>query len=479
MEIKNFTHLHVHTWFSLLDGHGSPKQRILKAKSLGMNAIAITDHNSLAGCYNFQNECFENDVKPLLGVELYFTEKMDMLCIPPEERKGLTKEQCKKKAVAKREKVALENAIENGIEIPPKATKKAINALIEDYKYDTKQFHILFLAKNQIGWNNLIKLQSEAARICEFNGRFICDDDLINKYKEGLIMTTACIGSIVNNYIINGKIDKAYEQLDKWHKMFGDDFYIEIQPLDLDLQAICNRELIKYAIKNNIKLVATNDVHYTNKEDWDDHDTLVRIGLKIKKTDESKMSYAKEYWVRSYDEMVEAFIKQYKNNSELNENLSLEQYINIITEALDNTNLIKDKVSTDIKLSSDKPVLPKVDIPNSVSARNYLTLMSYKNLFKYLNKHKELDVEEYIERLNFELNVINTKGYADYMLIVKEVLDWCKDNQIPTGPGRGSASGSLVLFVNEMTKCVDPIKYGLLFGRFLTMDRTSLPDYFL
>ena len=476
---KNFTHLHLHTWFSMLDGYGSPKQRILKGKELGMTAMAITDHNSLAGCYNFQNECFENDMKPLLGVELYFTEDMNMLCISPENRGEFTKEQCKKKASEYRDKIALEEAIKDGVVIPKKATKKVINELISNYKYNTKQFHILFIAKNQIGWNNLVKLQSEAARICEFNARYCCDDNLISKYKDGIIMTTACIGNIVNNYILEGKIDKAYNQLDKWHEMFGDDFYIEIQPLNLDKQAICNIELIKYAITNNINLVATNDVHYTNKEDWDDHDTLVRIGLKIKKNQENKMAYAHEYWLRSYDEMIDAFTLQYNNNDILQSNFTLEQYINIVSEALENTNKISDKVSKDIKLSSDKPVLPKIDVPYNMTSSNYLTLISYEKLFEYLSKHKELDINEYINRLAFELNVITTKGYSDYMLIVKDVLDWCKDNEIPTGPGRGSAGGSLVLFVNEMTKCIDPIKYGLLFGRFLTMDRTSLPDYFL
>ena len=210
---KNFTHLHLHTWFSMLDGYGSPKQRILKGKELGMTAMAITDHNSLAGCYNFQNECFENDMKPLLGVELYFTEDMNMLCISPENRGEFTKEQCKKKASEYRDKIALEEAIKDGVVIPKKATKKVINELISDYKYNTKQFHILFIAKNQIGWNNLVKLQSEAARICEFNARYCCDDNLISKYKDGIIMTTACIGNIVNNYILEGKIDKAYNQL--------------------------------------------------------------------------------------------------------------------------------------------------------------------------------------------------------------------------------------------------------------------------
>ena len=475
---NQFVHLHLHTNFSLLDGYGSPLSRVKKAKELGMNAIAITDHNILSGCYSFQEACKENDMRCILGVELYYTEDMKMLCIPPEERNGRTKDECKKVMAKKRKEIALETAIANGVDIPKKAKKNEIDNLIKDYEYDTKQFHILFLAKNQIGWNNLVKLQSEAARLCEYNGRNICDDRLIEKYKDGLIMTTACVGGIISNYFLKGEVDKAYEKLDKWHEMFGDDFYIEIQPHSFDKQVICNKYLIQYAIANNIKLISTNDVHYNNKSDHKDHDILVRIGIKTPLSKESKMSYLNEYWVRSYDEMIEAYEQQWllsmKMNIELAENYN--QFLNIVKISLNNTNEIADKISQDIKLKYDKPALPKIKIPNNLSSSDYLSYISYRGLFKYLKNNKTLNMNTYINRLSYELNIINKKGYADYLLIVKEILDWCKENNIPTGPGRGSAGGSLILFVNNMTKCIDPVKYGLLFERFLTMDRTSLPD---
>lgn len=471
-----FVHIHLHTWFSLLDGHGSPKSRVKKAKELGMKALAITDHNALYGCPDFQDACKEEGIKPLLGAELYYTEDTSTLVLPLEEKEGLTEAQAKKKASEKRKKIATDKAIEDGIIIPPKATKKTINELIAPYEYDTKQFHLLFLAKNQTGWHNLIKLQSEAASKCTFNARFCCDNKMINKYKDGLIMTTACLGNIVNNLFLKENFNKAYKILDSWHEMFGEDFYIEIQPLLNEEQAFCNFYLIEYALKNNIEIIATNDVHYTNKEDYDDHDTLLCIGTGAYKNQENRMRYDHEFWMRSYDEMIEAFSNQYDNNKILNSKFKKSDYIEIIEEALNTTNKIADKIDGNIKIGSDKPILPKVNIPGNYTAEQYLTLISFQGLYKYLAKNKDLNHDEYIKRLDFELSVINTKGYADYMLIVKDIIDWCEINDIPTGPGRGSASGSLVLFVNNITKCVDPIKYKLLFSRFLTLDRTALPD---
>lgn len=453
-------HLHVHTYFSFLDGYGTPLSRVKKAKELGMTAMAITDHNHLGGCIDFQAACKSEGIKPVLGVELYYTEDTSILSQSADERNEL----------------ALENAKAAGVEIPARILKKDLKELIAPYAYNPKQFHILFLAKNQQGWKNLVRLQSEAARVCTYNGRFLCDDKMIKKYSKGLMMTTACLGNIVNHYIMKGELTKAYEQLNKWHTIFGDDFYVEIQPLNEPVQALCNYHLIQYATSNDVKLVATNDVHYTNYEDIDDHDTLLCIGIGKLKSDKERMRYKPEFWVRSYDEMIEAFTNQFVSNEYLNERMSLHEYIEVCKEALANTTAVTDKVDDNIKLGSDIPILPKLNIPHGFTAEQHLTLQSYESLFKYLSKKPELNMTEYLDRLAFELNVINTKGYADYMLIVKDIIDWCQQNDIPVGPGRGSAAGSLCLFVNGITKCIDPIKYGLLFSRFLTMDRTALPD---
>lgn len=456
---KDMVHIHVHSWFSLLDGHGSPATRAKRAKELGMKAMALTDHNHIGGCVDFQKACKEEGIKPLLGVELYYTNDTSILS----------------KDVKEREAIALEAAKAAGVEIQKKALKKDIKALIEPYTYDTKQHHIIFIAKNQLGWNNLVRLQSEAARVCTYNGRHLCDDDMIAKYKEGLIMTTACLGSIVSQLILSNKYDEARRQLNKWHRMFGDDFYIEIQPLNEIDQALVNSFLLEYAVANNIKVVASNDVHYATINDIDDHDTLLCIGLGKNKNDLNRMRYAPEFWIRSYDEMTEAFTNQYDDNRHVF-GYSYEEYMELIRKALKETTHLADKVSEDIKLGSDETILPKLEIPHGFTAEEYLSLCSYKGLFKYIKTHPEINMYEYLDRLEFELNVINSKGYADYMLIVKDIVSWCKENDIPVGPGRGSASGSLCLFVNEITKCIDPIKYGLLFSRFLTMDRTALPD---
>lgn len=459
---KEFVHLHCHDYYSFLDGYGTPIARAKKAKELGMTAMATTNHNHLGGCLEFQRACNEEGIKPLLGVELYYTDDTKILSLDAKERF----------------KIAIDKAKENGIEIPAKATQKAIKELVENYAYPTKQYHILFIAKNQIGWRNLTKLESTAAKECTYNGRFICDNKMIKKYKDGIIMTTACLGSIVNNYLMKNEINKAYSILDEWREIFEEDFYIEIQPLNEPEQAICNMHLFKYAKDNGVKVVATNDVHYTNEEDIDDHDTLLCIGIGKLKSDEERMKYKPEFWVRSYAEMIDAFNNQFDSNEEIFKGFEItkNEYIQLCIAAIEETCNVANKIDSDIKLGEDKPILPKTKIPNGHTSEEYLSLLAYKGLFKYLKKNPKLDMREYLDRLHFELSVINGKGFADYMLIVRDLVNWCQENNIPTGPGRGSASGSLVLFSTGITKCIDPIKYGLLFSRFLTMDRTALPD---
>ena len=192
---KNFTHIHLHTYYSLLDGMGSPEERVLKAKELGMKAIAITDHNHLGGCLEFQAACKKNGIKPLLGVELYWTWNSDTISLSKEER----------------DKIAIQKAKEAGVEIPAKAKKSEIKDLIAPFAYDTTGYHIILIAKNQTGWSNLVKLQSEASDRGLFNGRYHCDNDMLRKYSEGLICTTACIGSVIGDSFLNDKDEIAYE----------------------------------------------------------------------------------------------------------------------------------------------------------------------------------------------------------------------------------------------------------------------------
>lgn len=456
----NFTHIHVHTDYSFLDGFNKIENAVKRAKELGMTSLAITDHNHLGGTLEFQRVCNKNDIKPLLGLEGYWTHDLNMLAKDADERYD----------------IALEKAMLAGIEIPKKATKKAIKELISDFAYDTKQYHILFIAINQTGWNNLIKLQSEAARLCTYKDRYTMDDSLIAKYSEGLIMTTACVGTIISKYIEEGDYKSAKEQLNKWKNIFGDNLFLEIQPLNIDKQRRLNYHLVKWAKELNIRLVATNDVHWTYKEQYDDHDTLLCIGTGKLKSDEDRLRYSNDFWLKSYDEMIESFDIQVADMKNEYTGLQEIDYVNKVIEALENTNLIANAVEDNIQIGSKTSILPQIETPDGSSAEDYFTLNSYKELYKYKDKHPEIDILEYERRLAEELDIINTKGYSPYMLIEKDIIDYCDNNDIPVGPGRGSAGGSLALFLNNIVKVIDPIKYKLLFFRFLTKDRTALPD---
>lgn len=451
----NFVHLHVHTENSLLDGGNRIVDYVKRVRELGMTSCAITDHNHLGGVVDFQFECKKHGIKPILGVELYQTWDMKKLSLDADERRDL----------------AILNAIENGVEIPDKIngkkiTKKQIDELIKPYAYDTKQYHVILLAMNQKGYNNLVKIQSEASNDCTFNGRFCCDFDLLEKYNEGIICTSACLGGMIPNSLMKGKNQLARELCLKYKSIFGDRFFLEIQPLYNEEQELVNVQLIDLADELGIELVATNDVHYTYEEDFEDHDTLLCVGTGKKKSDKNRMRYEHEFWVRSYSEMIEAF----KRHTALEST----RYI----QALENTNAISDMIDGNIQIGSDKPLFPKVYVPKHLTPEQYLTLKTYKGLYKYKKTHPEIDIVLYEKRIIEELNIINPKGYAPYMLKIIENIEYCEANDIPTGPGRGSAAGSLVLFLNGGTKVVDPIKYNLLFFRFLTADRKDPPDYF-
>lgn len=453
--MKNFTHTHVHTEFSLLDGANSISSYVKRVKELGMTSCAITDHNHIGGVIDFQAACIAEGIKPILGCEVYQTWDMEIITKSADERR----------------EYAIKLYQEAGNAIPlkidkKKITKKQINELINDYKYDTKQYHLILLAMNQVGYNNLVKLQSEASNRGTYNGRFCCDFDLLEKYNEGLICTSACLGGMIPNAIMKDDTSKAIELIMRYQNIFGDRFYIEIQPLiDPDgNQEMVNVELVRLANELGIKLVASNDVHYTLKEDFDDHDSLLCVGTGKFKDDENRMHYAHEFWVRSYDEMLEAFSRH--------TNLEHEA----VVQALENTNYISSLIEPDIRLGSPVPLFPKVQVPKGLTPEQFLTLKTYKGLYKYKQRHPEINVIQYEKRIIEELDVINPKGFAPYMLKILENIEYCIEQDIPVGPGRGSAAGSLVLFLNGGTKVVDPIKYDLLFFRFLTADRKDPPD---
>lgn len=463
-----FTHLHVHTSYSFLDGYCHIPKLVSRAKELGMESLAITDHNHMGGIYEFLQECKKQDIKPILGYEGYQTWDTLSLSKPVEERWADA-------ALKAKEAGDLTEKEAEDLASGKKGVKgiKDIKARAEKHMYDTKQYHLILLAKNQTGLNNLIKLQSESAKVCTYNGRFLFDMPMLRKYSEGVICTTACIANMVASRVRKDDLDKAEELILEYKDIFGDDFYLEVQPNAFDDQVKVNNFYLTMSQKHNIKLVATSDVHYVLKTDNKDHDVLVCIGTGTDIYNPNRMKYDHNFWLKSEEEMQDGF-KYLINTSETEASVARAKYA-LYLEAMHNTQEIANKVG-EYKLGSDVPLMPK--LPGVKNTKRKLRELAYKGLYELAKRYDYIanDIKRYEQRLAYELNIINYKDFADYMLIVREYLNWADNNGVMTGPGRGSAAGSLVLWCIGITKNVDPIKHGLLFGRFLTIDRTGLPD---
>lgn len=455
---------HQHTVFSLLDGYCKIPDLVKRSKELGWTATAITDHNHLGGIPDFKQECDRQGIKALLGAELYYTPSTKLLSLP----------------VEKRNKLAERDAILSG-----KWTEKDIKSLKstdktklhKKYGYDTTGYHILLIAKNQQGWSNLVKLQSESSRLCTFNGRYHCDLELLERYHEGLIVTTACIASYPSDMICSKKEKFAIGYLNKMKEIFADDFYLEIQPLNLKRQQQTNWFYYKWGKENNVKTIATNDSHWVYQQDALEHDVLLCVGLYEKLTNVARMHYEPVFWVRSEEEMYAAFEEQSLNMVNKISGFDIKQqikYLDYCQEALDTTQEIADKVDPDIRLGSECHLFPSVSVKGT--AEQVLRDKAFSGLNRYLEKNKELKNSVYQQRLNEELDIICSKGFAPYFLAIEEMISWCDSVGIPTGPGRGSAAGSLTLLCLGVTKVIDPIKMKLWFSRFITKDRKDLPD---
>lgn len=463
-----FTHLHVHTSYSFLDGYCHIPKLVSRAKELGMESLAITDHNHMGGIYEFLQECKKQDIKPILGYEGYQTWDTLALSKPVEERWADA-------AYKAKEAGNLTEKEAEDLASGKKGVKgiKDIKARAEKHMYDTRQYHLILLAKNQTGLNNLIKLQSESAKVCTYNGRFLFDMPMLRKYSEGVICTTACVANMVASRIRKDDLDKAEELILEYKDIFGDDFYLEVQPNAFDDQVKVNNFYLIMSQKHNIKLVATSDVHYVLKTDNKDHDVLVCVGTGTDIYNPNRMKYDHNFWLKSEEEMQDGF-KYLINTSETEASVARAKYA-LYLEAMHNTQEIANKVG-EYKLGSDVPLMPK--LPGVKNTKRKLRELAYKGLYELAKRYDYIanDIKRYEQRLVYELNIINYKDFADYMLIVREYLNWADNNGVMTGPGRGSAAGSLVLWCIGITKNVDPIKHGLLFGRFLTIDRTGLPD---
>lgn len=566
-----FVHEHVHSQYSFLDGMNKIEDYVKRVKELGQTACALTDHNHMGGIPEFLDTCKKEKIKPIVGVELYYTPDMEKASKTLDERKKDSVEKALKEGAInesmlpeqkvtkkKKEKHPTKKSIEERLlsrdyindeltrkiarlididelmnkdnaSLKKEATKiyqyykkqaeqekldsrptmeEMVNDLrnesfdtfkknypdiveaSKDYMYDMKQYHIILLAKNKKGWENLIMIESTAAKECCYNGRNLCDMDLLRKYREGVITTTACIGSYPAIMVENSRKDLAEEYIVKMKEIFGEDFYLEIQPLNIEKQHKTNLFYMEMAEKHNIEVIATTDAHYTKKDDWDDHDTLLCIGTKAYKTEEiarrmwnsakpfeyRRMRYSNDFWVKSAAEMLDGFSIQgatiFKNMSE---EKKWDKYLDFCLEAVRNTKKIADKTE-EYEIGSDKPLFSKVKIPEGFTPESYLTAIACEGLYKYLAANPECNIKEYEQRLFEELNIINPKGFAPYMLAVREYVQWANSNGCPTGPGRGSAAGSLCLFAIGITRNIDPIKHKLWFSRFLTADRRDPPD---
>lgn len=463
-----FTHLHVHTSYSFLDGYCHIPKLVSRAKEFGMESLAITDHNHMGGIYEFLQECKKQDIKPILGYEGYQTWDTLALSKPVEERWADA-------AYKAKEAGDLDEKEAEDLASGKKGVKgiKDIKARAEKHMYDTRQYHLILLAKNQTGLNNLIKLQSESAKVCTYNGRFLFDMPMLRKYSEGVICTTACVANMVASRVRKDDLDKAEELILEYKDIFGDDFYLEVQPNAFDDQVKVNNFYLTMSQKHNIKLVATSDVHYILKTDNKDHDVLVCVGTGTDIYNPNRMKYDHNFWLKSEEEMQDGF-KYLINTSETEVTVARAKYA-LYLEAMHNTQEIANKVG-EYKLGSDVPLMPK--LPGVKNTKRKLRELAYKGLYELAKRYDYIanDIKRYEQRLAYELNIINYKDFADYMLIVREYINWADNNGVMTGPGRGSAAGSLVLWCIGITKNIDPIKYDLLFGRFLTIDRTGLPD---
>lgn len=395
---NKFTHLHVHTSYSLLDGSARINKLIEKAKALNMNSIAITDHGSMFGIIEFYKQAIKHEIKPILGCEIYLT-------------KGDYKDKSNK---------------------------------------EREQYHLILLAENQIGYSNLMKIVSEGF-VNGFYYKPRVDKELLEKHSEGIIALSACLGGEVQKHLLYNEYEEAKALAIRYNNIFGqDNFYLELQDHGMKEQKLVNQQLIRISKETNIPLVATNDIHYIEKEDAKVHDVLLCIQTGKIRSEEKRMKFpSDEFYLKSYEEMKDLFPN--------------------LEEALENTTKIADRCNVEIDF--DTMHLPEYDLPEGYTNSEYMRELCQKGL----EERYENITDEIKERLEFEIKTIENMGYVDYFLIVWDFIKYAKDNEIMVGPGRGSAAGSLVSYTLGIID-IDPIKYDLLFERFLNPERISMPD---
>lgn len=395
-----FIHLHTHTEYSLLDGSGKIPELIARAKNLGMNALSITDHGVMYGDVLFYQEARKQGIKPIIGCEVYVT---------PGSRfdRGKTPE-------------------------------------------TDRYYHLILLCENNTGYHNLMKLVSRSF-VEGFYYKPRVDMELLQRYHEGLIASSACLAGEVARNLVRGMYDEAKHAAIRYRDLFGDgNFFLELQDHGLADQKTVNAGLLRLSEELHIPLIATNDVHYISREDAEPHDILLCIQTGKKVQDADRMRYeGGQYYLKSEEEMRALFP--------------------YAPEALDNTAKIADRCNVEIEFGVTK--LPRFAVPGGQDADAYLRALCYAGL-----KERYPDDDGSLKkRMEYELSVIERMGYVDYFLIVSDFINYAKKHDIPVGPGRGSAAGSIVAYCLRITD-IDPIRYSLLFERFLNPERVSMPD---
>lgn len=395
-----FTHLHVHTEYSLLDGSSKIKELAARAKELGMDSLAITDHGVMYGVIDFYRACKEVGVKPIIGCEIY---------VSPGSRFD-------------RETVSGED----------------------------RYYHLVLLAENNQGYQNLMKIVSKGF-VEGFYYKPRVDYEVLEQYHEGIIASSACLAGEIPRYLMRGMYEDAKKAALHYQDIFGKgNFFLELQDHGIPAQRQVNQGLLRISQELGIDLIASNDSHYTLKEDWKAHDILLCIQTGKKVTDENRMRYeAEKFYLKSEDEMRELFP--------------------YAPEALENTHKIAERCNVEIEFGVTK--LPKYQVPEGYDSWTYLNHLCEEG---FARRYPEDDGSLH-DRMMYELDTIHTMGYVDYFLIVWDFIHFAKSHGISVGPGRGSAAGSVVSYALEITN-IDPIRYGLLFERFLNPERVSMPD---
>ena len=400
----SFVHLHMHTEYSLLDGSIRINELVKKVKDMGMNAVAITDHGNMFGAIEMYKACKKEGIKAIIGCEVYVAPRSRF------EKQG---------------------------------------------KIDTEPNHLILLAMNKTGYKNLVKLVSSGYTE-GFYYKPRIDMDILKECNEGLICLSACLAGKVARQIVNGNINGAKETIKEFKDIFGKErYFLEIQDNKLREQILVNQNLLQLAKECDLELVATNDCHYLDENDYASHEVLLCIQTRKTMEDEDRMTFkTNEFYVKSKEQMEEAF--------------------SYIPQAVENTQKIADMCNVEFEFGHT--ILPEFKIDENISHLEYFKNRCYEGIKKRYDVNDEEKIKQVKQRLEYEIGIIDKMGFVDYFLIVADFISYAKNNKIAVGPGRGSGAGSLAAYLMEITD-IDPLEFNLIFERFLNPERISMPDF--